>query len=205
MASTRPQASLTGVRAMLTAASLALGMAACGTSAPQSSTTSTGSKSPPSAGTSTSSSTTLPGSRPCTSAQLSVTPGLNSGAAGTIGRVILFENSSSYTCLLHGFPGVAGLDNSGSQVVQAIRILNGAPFTGPISSLPTVQLAPGDTASALVLSSDVPEGSATSCPTYAALLVTPPNAFQSVRVNASLPGCAGLRVGPVYRGATGQA
>jgi hypothetical protein len=191
---------------MLAAAALTLGLAACGTSAPQSqSTTSTTSKSPPSAGTSTSSSTTLPGPRPCATAQLSVTPGLSSGAAGTIGQIILFENSSSSPCLLHGFPGVAGLDNSGHQVVQATRALNGAPISGSASSLPTVQLAPGDMASALVLSSDVPEGSATTCSTYAALLVTPPNAFQSVRVNASLPGCAGLRVGPVYRGTTGQA
>ncbi len=129
---------------------------------------------------------------------------MSSGAAGTIGQVLLFQNTSSATCLLHGFPGVAGLDNAGNQIVQASRVVNNAPFTGSTSSLPTVTLAPGSTASALVLASDVPEGAATSCVTYAALLVTPPNALQSVRVNASMPGCNGLRVGPVYTGTTGQ-
>jgi hypothetical protein len=99
---------------------------------------------------------------------------------------------------------VAGLDAAGNQIAQASREVNQVPFTGSAASLPTVQLAPGNTASALVLSSDVPTGSSTSCVTYAGLLVTPPNSLQSVRVNASLPGCAGLRVGPVYPGTTGS-
>jgi hypothetical protein len=115
----------------------------------------------------------------------------------------LFENTSSSTCLLHAFPGVAGLDNAGNQIVQASREVNNAPFTGSTSTLPTVTLAPNQTASAIVFGSDVPTGSATSCVTYAALLVTPPNALQSVKVNAQLPGCAGLRVSPVYPGTDG--
>jgi hypothetical protein len=128
---------------------------------------------------------------------------MSSGAAGTIGQVILFENSSTVTCLLHGFPGVAGLDNAGNQIVQATREVNQVPFTGSAASLPTVQLAPGNTASASVLASDVPTGNNTSCVSYPALLVTPPNALQSVRVTAAMPGCNGLRVGPVYPGTTG--
>jgi hypothetical protein len=129
---------------------------------------------------------------------------MSSGAAGTIGQVLLFDNVSNKTCLLHAFPGVAGLDSAGNQIAQATREVNLTPFTGSTASLPTTQLAPGSTASALVLGSDVPVGAATSCVTYAALLVTPPNAVQSVHVNASLPGCSGLRVGPVYPGTTGM-
>ena len=134
-----------------------------------------------------------------------MTAGQSNGAAGTIGQVILFKNTSTTSCQLHAFPGVAGLDSSGNQLVQASRVVNLAPFTGSTASLPTVTLAPGDTASALVYGSDVPTGTATSCVTYAALLVTPPNAFQSVRVAATMPGCSGLRVGPVYSGTTGMA
>ena len=129
-----------------------------------------------------------------------MTAGMGSGAAGTIGQVLLFENTSSSTCQLHAFPGVAGLDNAGNQIAQATRELDNTPFTGSTTSLPTVTLAPGQTASAIVFGSDVPTGTATSCVTYAALLVTPPNAFQSVKVNAQMPGCAGLRVSPVYPG-----
>ena len=37
-----------------------------------------------------------------------------------------------------------------------------------------------------------------------ALLVTPPNALQSVKVTATLPGCSGLRVTPVVAGTAGM-
>jgi hypothetical protein len=164
-------------------------------------TTTTTTTAPPNSSTSS----TQPTLSACTTAQLSVTAGLNSGAAGTIGQVLLFQNTSTTTCLLHAFPGVAGLNSSGAQIVQATREVNQAPFSGSAASLPTIQLTPGSTGSALVLGSDVPEGAATSCVTYAALLVTPPNALQSVRVDVSLPGCSGLRVGPVYPGTTGMA
>jgi hypothetical protein len=183
---------------------LALLFAACGggtpAAGPTTTTTTTASPAP-----ATTTSSTQPTLAACTTAQLTITAGLNSGAAGTIGQVLLFQNTGTTTCLLHAFPGVAGLDSSGNQLVQASREVNQAPFSGSAASLPTIDLSPGSTGSALVLGSDVPVGSATSCVTYAALLVTPPNALQSVRVNASLPGCSGLRVGPVYPGTTGMA
>ncbi len=181
------------------AGGLAVGLASCSSTpsaAPSRSTSST-------TAASTTSTTAPSGPANCSSAQLAVTAGMASGAAGTISQVILFANTSSSTCLLHAFPGVAGLDNAGNQIVQATREVNNAPFSGSTASLPTLTLAPGQTASAIVFASDVPTGSATSCVTYAALLVTPPNAFQSVKVNAQMPGCAGLRVGPVYAGTGG--
>jgi Protein of unknown function (DUF4232) len=173
-----------------------------GTPAATSTTTTTTTTTTPPTSTTSSTAPTLAA---CTTAQLSVTAGLNSGAAGTIGQVVLFQNTGTTTCLLHAFPGVAGLNSSGVQIVQATREVNLAPFSGSTASLPTIQLTPGSTGSALVLGSDVPEGAATSCVTYAALLITPPNAFQSVKLDVSLPGCSGLRVGPVYPGTTGMA
>jgi Domain of unknown function (DUF4232) len=181
---------------------LAVATAACGGGTPSASSTTT-TTSGSGTTTTTSTTSTVPSTPNCVTSELQVTAGMGSGAAGTIGQVILFENSGTTTCLLHGFPGVAGLDNNGNQIAQATREVNNAPFTGSAASLPTVQLTPGNTASATVLSSDVPTGNATSCVTYAALLVTPPNATQSVHLAVKMPGCAGLRVGPVYSGTTG--
>ena len=182
---------------------LAVVLASCSSSPSGSPSTTTSSSTTTTAAHSTTS-TTQSGPGNCTTAELSVTLGLNSGAAGTIGQVLLFENRSTLTCLLHGFPGVAGLDNVGNQIAQATRVVNEVPFTGSTASLPTVTLAPGATASALVLTSDVPRGGATSCVSYSGLLVTPPNALQSVQLTVSLPGCDGLRVGPAYSGTTGM-
>ncbi len=190
-----------GIGALGALSFAAFGLAACGSS--PSATPPTTSSATSSTTTSTTTSTLPSGPHNCSTAQLRVSAGMSSGAAGTIGQIVLFENAGSTSCLLHGFPGVAGLDSAGNQVVQATRELNGAPFTGSTGSLPTVTLATGETASAIVFGSDVPVGSATSCATYAALLVTPPNAYQSVRVQAQLPACSGLRVGPVYAGTGG--
>ena len=100
--------------------------------------------------------------------------------------------------MLQGYPGVAGLNAAGQQVTQAVR----TPFThvGPPSA---ISLAPGQTASAPVQGSDVPVGTATTCTSYPSLLVTPPNETHSQAVLATLPGCNGLKVGPVVAGTTG--
>ncbi len=111
---------------------------------------------------------------------------------------ILFKNISSRTCVLQGYPGVAGLNAAGQQVTQAVR----TPFTH-VGAPSAISLAPGQTASAPVQGSDVPVGSATTCTSYPALLVTPPNETHSQRLAVTLPGCNGLRVGPVVAGTAG--
>jgi hypothetical protein len=100
--------------------------------------------------------------------------------------------------VLQGYPGVAGLNAAGQQVTQAVR----TPFThvGPPSA---ISLAPGQTASAPVQGSDVPVGNATTCTSYPSLLVTPPNETHSQALLATLPGCSGLKVGPVVAGSNG--
>lgn len=185
-------------------AAMALVLTSCSSSPSASNASTTTSTTSSTAASSTTSSTASSPSN-CASGDLSVTAGQSSGAAGTIGQVLIFKNTSSAACLLHGFPGVAGLDGAGDQVAQATREVNEVPFTGSTASLPTVNLAPGASASALVLTSDVPEGTASSCATYAGLLVTPPNTFTSVHLTVNLPACNGLRVGPVYAGTSGMA
>ena len=160
-----------------------------------------------STGTTTTSRSSGPAPAACTTAQLTVSAGRGGAATGHVGLALVFENTGTVACMLHGYPGVAGLDDAGTQVTQAARTPSG--FVGGLSGsgagpLPSVILTSGATASALVEGTDVPTGTATTCPSYAALLVTPPNAVQPVRVDAQLPGCSGLEVHPVVPGITGS-
>lgn len=130
-------------------------------------------------------------------------------ALGNVAVILLFRNAGLTTCRLYGYPGVAGLDQSGRQVVQARRTLSGY-----FAILPTpyraVALPPNATASAIVEGGDNPVNGST-CSTYPAFLVTPPDAYTSTKVPISsphftvngFPGCVGLLVQPVVAGATG--
>jgi hypothetical protein len=143
----------------------------------------------------------------CRDGQISVSDAGGGGGAGHEDQVILFTNSSQSACTLSGYPGVAGLDAQDAQVVQAERTLSG--YLGGLESGATspqiVPLLPGQSASATVEGTDVPIGSATSCPSYPALLVTPPNLTRSVKVTPGLPGCSPLQIHPVVPGSSGSA
>jgi hypothetical protein len=204
---------LTRPAALVLTFGVSLAVAGCSSSSkkaapPSSSPTPSASASPSPSVTPTASATTTP--TPTTTAtpvepaiycrlsELSVTPGQSNGAAGSITVPVLFKNISQRTCTLQGYPGVAGLNAAGQQVVQAVR----TPFThvGPPSA---ISLTPGQTASTPVQGSDVPVGTATTCTSYPKLLVTPPGETHSQQVVVSLPGCNGLRVGPVVAGTMG--
>jgi hypothetical protein len=156
------------------------------------------------ASTATSTTTTVLTTVACSIDDLRIEPGQSDGATGHLGIPLLFTNKSAEPCHMVGYPGVAGLGATGRQATQAARTPNG--FLGglPVGSTkpPFVTIAPGQTASAMVEGTHVPSGNQT-CPTYPALLVTPPNDTRSVRVNAQIPGCTGIDVGPIVPGATG--
>lgn len=122
---------------------------------------------------------------------------------GHVGAPVLFRNTGNAACHLQGYPGVAALDDSGRQAAQAERTpqgyLGGLPFG---TSPPVVELASGETASALVEADNIPTPPATSCVSYPSLWVTPPDDTRSVKVALSLPGCS-LQVHPVVAGDTG--
>ena len=170
---------------------LALGLAACSSTSSSSTTTTT------SASTSTTAkpSTTAAGPTQCSTTSLSISVGQSQGAAGHIVEPLILKNSSSTSCVTGGFPGVAGTNSAGTQVIQAARA--GA-------SKGSLTLAPGTTASATLSAVDVPSGTETSCPTLAGLLVTPPNTTASVQVITSLPGCPGLSVTALVAGSSGM-
>ena len=150
----------------------------------------------------------------CKNGQIAATVLCGGAAAGSIGQVIGFVNVSKVACTLTGYPGVAGLDAQGRQVIQAQRQLMGmvGGLVNGANTPPTVILRPGQSASALVEGSDNPVGTATSCIYYPSLLVTPPNLTGSMKVTQTLPGssipgfpgCSGIRVDPVVPGIAGR-
>jgi hypothetical protein len=142
----------------------------------------------------------------CAGANVGVSGKMASAAAGHQGVVVLFVNNGSTSCVFHGYPGAAGLNASGAQVVQAQRTLTGmmGGLSPGVTALPRITLAPGQTASAVVEGTDVPSGTETSCPAYPSLLVTAPNTKVSVTIPLSLPGCSGLQVHPVVPGTSGS-
>ncbi len=150
----------------------------------------------------------------CQDGQISVTNAGGGSGLGHQDQVIVFTNQSRSTCSLAGFPAVAGLDVEGNQAVQAQRTPGGYMGGLPpgVTAPPTVPLMPGQTASAVVEGTDMPVGSATSCPHYPALLVTPPGLSDSVRGTVSdlganppgFPGCSPIEVHPVVPGTSGS-
>ena len=118
------------------------------------------------------------------------------------GLELLFRNDSGAPCTMTGYPGVAALTAAGRQAVQAHRTLRGYQGGLPygVNVPPTVTLAPGQVSYAHV---EWVEAGGTSCPSYPAILVTPPNTTVSTRLNvagANGPGfylCASLEVHPV--------
>ncbi|MST33891.1 DUF4232 domain-containing protein [Acidimicrobiaceae bacterium USS-CC1] len=160
----------------------------------------------------TTTSTQRPATTACTGSQLRTTekhwPGGYLGyGLGHSGAVILFTNTSRRTCSLHGYPGAAGINSSGIQVTQARRTPSGylGGLWGTTTAAPTVTLTPGDTASATIEGTDNPVGNATTCPTLAGLLVTPPNTSVPVHLPAAPADCSGLVIHPVVPGAKGAA
>ena len=210
--------------AVALASSLALVCSACGAGSPsaashkvtphkahekhhRSTSSSTTTTTPPPSTTTTSSTTPVVVTGPprCTFAHLAISVGQVGAGLGHEGAAILFKNTGTSKCSMSGYPGVGALNATGRQVAQAQRTPSG--YLGGMrtgsTTPPVVLLGPGSVASALVEGTDVPEGVASSCPTYPALLVTPPTSTQSTRLAVSLPGCSALEVHPVVSGTTG--
>ena len=167
----------------------------------------------PSTSTTTSTSEAIGASMPCANAAVAVTSSGGGAGLGHEDQVLIFENTSGTTCMLSGYPGIAALDSAGQQVAQARRTVNG--YLGGLSpgaKIPVIMLGPNQSASAIVEGTDNPVGTATTCPYYASLLVTPPGLTRSTRVTVSglgraqdgLPGCSGLEVHPVVTGTSGS-
>jgi hypothetical protein len=97
---------------------------------------------------------------------------------------------------------VAGLDASGKQTTQAQRTLRGY-MGGVEGAAPTVTIAPGESASALVEGQGF-DKNGNACPGYRGLLVTAPDDTRSTRLSWATDTCDTLWVHPVVPGVTGR-
>jgi hypothetical protein len=152
--------------------------------------------------------------RECSAADLKVTAGAAQAAAGHSSLVLLLTNSSSGSCFLRGYPGVA-VQLRGGRVYNAARAMTGY-MGGDAALFPArVQLASGATASALIEWLHFPrDGSATVTAADCAgdravrLLVTAPDQTTAARLappGLASPVCWGFEVHPVVAGPVGQA
>jgi Protein of unknown function (DUF4232) len=159
-------------------------------SIPGSPTTSAGSPTTSSQGVTTTTSTsasTTPGVPLCGTGQLTASLGAPNGAAGTIYYELAFLNKSSTTCFMQGYPGVSFVaGTSGHQV--------GAPASRASGSTPKVNLAPGQSADALLgiaEASNFPNCQETP---VLGLRVYPPDNTLALYVAHSDNGCANTSV-----------
>ncbi|MCX5562692.1 DUF4232 domain-containing protein [Streptomyces sp. NBC_00038] len=128
----------------------------------------------PGSGTTTpASSTTGSSSTRCHTSELSASVGDNDPGAGQENFPIVLTNTSQRTCTLRGFPGAAFVDASGKQLGPDPERSSESPAT--------VKLAPGQQAWAGLTFSN-PEISGARTATPAALLVTPPDEKDSLKV-----------------------
>jgi hypothetical protein len=109
----------------------------------------------------------------CHTSELSASVGRDNPGAGQENFPVVLTNTSSRTCTLYGYPGTAFVDSAGKQLGPDPERSSG--------DLQTVRLAPGRSAWA-GLSFASPEVSGAGTATPAALLVTPPDEEDPLKV-----------------------
>ncbi len=193
----------------------ALALAGCGSSnsssSPATSASSASSSSPAQAATtppapvsSTSNTPAVVGVPACPNGSLKVTQGLGQGYAGGVYEVIDFTNTSSATCTLYGYPGVALV--SGPPYAQ----IGLAAKRGTTTPAAVVTLAPGAVANATLQIVDALNYPTATCSPAAAtdLQVFPPGQTVAVYLPNKSEACAEpvqtTFIGPVQAGSGGN-
>lgn len=130
------------------------------------------------------------------------------GTPGKDGRqhhalIVNFQNISTSSCVLSGYPGAAIIDRSGHQYLQATRTPRGE-LTGPPAGQPAparVTLAPRAFAAASLEGTNLknPGSAQAGCEPsgYPKILVTPPNTRVPVPFTVGWPMCYSFQVHPV--------
>ncbi|MEU6776045.1 DUF4232 domain-containing protein [Streptomyces sp. NPDC046759] len=118
-------------------------------------------------------SATAPASTRCHTSELRASVGRNDPGAGQENFPVVLTNKSGRTCTVHGYPGAAFVSASGSTLGPDPKRGSGSPTT--------ITLRPGQSAWAgLTFSNPGISGAKTATP--AALLVTPPDERDSLKV-----------------------
>ena len=202
----RAARSVLGVLAMgAVAAACSSGSSSTATTVRHATTTTTSRPATSSSTTSVASTTTTSGPVPaaCATGQLAATVAGSSGAAGTIETTVALRNTSATNCVLAGYPMLQMVDATGAALATKTVDKGSYSFTSQPSS--PVTIPPGQSGSFNIGYSDVPTGTETTCPTSAALQITPPGVTGHLTLTASLTPCNGgtLVVSPILAGATG--
>jgi Protein of unknown function (DUF4232) len=117
--------------------------------------------------------TTAASSTRCHTSQLRASVGRNDPGAGQENFPVVLTNKSGRTCTVHGYPGTAFVNASGTQLGPDPQRESGSPAT--------IALRPGQSAWAgLTFSNPGVSGAKTATP--AALLVTPPDERDALKV-----------------------
>jgi hypothetical protein len=151
------------------------------------------------------------GSNGCATGHVSVKLGGSDAGLTHRSLVLLFTNSGSSTCTLTGYPG-ATVTNNGqynfAPYVNAQRSLTG--YMAGTSTVTTVSLAPGATASAILewdgAPTDGSEANAANCPGMAGgyLEITPPNTTVASKFDPPTDMCTDIQIHPVVSGSSGR-
>ena len=145
-------------------------------------------------------STVANGPTGCVASQLNVDASYGNYAAGSIGYTNSFQNISSTTCTLFGYPGMQMLNSSG-QAIQT-DVIRGTSVTVPAVPEKLVTLAPGGKAwFDMGFSDGTGYGDDyDSCPTSTLVEFTAPNDFQSITVSLQIQPFGGGTIAQLHCG-----
>ena len=122
-------------------------------------------------------------------------------ATGHSTFVILFRNKLAHSCTVFGYPGLDAVSASGATLAHATRTLTG--FAGGATSIRTITVAPGGTASARVEWTNFNTTTGGDCAVSDHVLVTPANTADTVSLAVSVTVC-NLQVHPTVPGTSGN-
>lgn len=197
-----------------------VGLTGCGggskSAAPTTSTTaSSSSSSPASASSSSTTASVIPASTSptpstptqaltfCSPSQLQASFLGHNGGGGTGFYGFEVTNIGTRSCPIGGFFGVSVYDQAGQLLIATdSRTVDVNPEVP--AAVPTVVLATGQTASALLEGETGPAAGAPACPAYTAYEITPPSDSQSVRLPSDYSLCS-IKIHPVVSGDSGGA
>jgi hypothetical protein len=139
--------------------------------------------------TSASASAASSGTPSCAAGQVRISESPGVPGMGHFSDLIQVTNTDGRACDLRGFPSVGLLNSSGAHVATAVQ--NDAALGGPTNQA-VVRLGVGEAATAQLAGTDMPLGTATSCPTFASYTVSLPESGGSTVFEGPLADCSGL-------------
>jgi len=118
---------------------------------------------------------------PCTDDDLAVTNGPLESANPQRHVILSFQNTSSHSCTLVGYPGADLVTPVGGVLINVPR--------RPANAAHHLTLNPGDVATADVTAYAIDTATGDACPRWGNLVVTPPNGFVSHPMSVDVPIC----------------